>query len=380
MKTSNNNITEQVKKKILSTWKVKEQDIETTFRVIESLTLWEFNSVWKLKIKNEVVNNRSIRNIYKQYLESNFFKPSNTEFEKLRKVENTLLKCFIEDYRFIETSPIVPIGLNYLLWWIDINKSMINLNNSESISELTILLTLECAKTLKENKLKNQFSSNHASFARLIRNQTFKNDYYLPHFKVFWWSSIYKWVDTRNQVNKQLLSIINKSIKHLNQLKELWFDIAKIDIEFWHTSLLYDLVKKTAKSEKPVEYIHQFRKSNSDNEILDELNVWLPNFITNSNELSKHWLKKYSNIFSDIEENVIHKLDFEIPYVFNLSRLWWVWHYNWIVFTIFVTDSDWNRFDIVDWGMTDWGKDIICDNKVKTIVFAIWTELLSKNF
>lgn len=373
----NDDTIEIIKKKLLSSWKLDQVELDTALRVVQLLTLWEFNSLWKAKTKTSIWGiNPS--DIFQDYSRNKLFSPANGNFLKLKRVEDLMIETFQNDYDLMEVSPIVPIWLNRILWWIDSNKSIVTLNNAELLSEITILLALECSRRAKESWV-SDININIASVARLIRNQTSEKDYYLPHFKIFWWTTVIKWVNTRDKIDERISIILCGVLKFLKLLQREWLDIQEIEIEFWNSHLLHKIIHEKWGYSNPIESVYEYKKTWRNN-IMSDLQLWIPNILNTAAEFWDFWLDKYWKIFNEVEKSIIDKMDDPVRFYYNIWRLWWIGHYDGLMFTIFIKDSQWNRYDIMDWWMTDWWERLLADKKVKTVVFAVWTELLANNF
>lgn len=366
----------KVFKRLENQWLNKEE-LKKIFNFIEKIPKTDsFNFLRYIALKN-VLEKINHSDILKNYIENNQLRwKNNINVLKTRKVEDIFLGIFLKNkYDFLELSPLNPLWTANLIWKSFPNKTIITWSNKELQVDPTYTLTLEWARKIKEW----QEEVSLCTLWKSIRNQTFSNPLYYPYFTTWSWIKILSKDTSLKKFDEEIAKTINENISFLQELREKWFWIEKINLQLSDWMILYKILKdKLNLSNSQVEnLVYNYRKK-----------YW--NWCS-SNILTDLWIDEKSRFsLSEIEKssfykkfkNILDNLDIKNIDVINIdfSRLTWLWHYNGTIFTLFIEWNDWIKTDIIDWWSVNWINELLNTKWYKQVVFWAWTELIWNNF
>lgn len=380
-----NSLTEQViedfRKKLISRLKTSgktEKSITDLFEFFESIPSTDLYNFLRFFTMKTILDSISYWTLLQNYNNNSFVKPKqNIDIKKMRKVEDYFIDWFLDwTYEYLQISPLKPLWSSYIIWKNSPNKVITTWFNSELINDPTYSLTLEWVNRLKKW---NEDNISLFTISTSIRNQKFSNPLYLPYFKTWSWVKICKKWTTNEDFDKLIAETINNNLIFLKKLKENWFNIWKINIQLSHWMILYKILKeKFWLNNKEVEkrvynYRNEYWNWFSSN-ILQDLNIdGKYKFWINDIEESKYYIF-FKNLINNLDMSLISNIEIDF------SRLAWVGHYNWTMFTIFVEWDNWIYTDISDWWSVNWANELLQTKWLKQVVFWTGIELLWKNF
>lgn len=120
-----------------------------------------------------------------------FFGTSIIPQDELHDFARVCHKAVVADFEVVQTSPIVPLGLNAVLSKVSQNNILSSIRGSEVVSDITSQLALECAFRRKRmsagvDQAGVQGVVNLCTSGRVLRLQPFdKTKGYMQHFNLF---------------------------------------------------------------------------------------------------------------------------------------------------------------------------------------------------
>ena len=361
-----------LKKRLVSVLETKET--ENVLNILNKLSFTNLFALLKFVLISKITWDLSKKDIVRKS-DSLFTKPKYVDILKLRNLEDKMLIEFLNNwFQYIEISPLKPLWTSYIVWKNNPAKVIHTTNWFELMNDPTYSLTLELVRKIRNNR--NFEKEALITLSTSIRNQKFNNPMYLPYFKTISGSLVLPKKSKLKDLDGEISKIINLNIKFLNSLKQKG-EISKITLQLSNGKILYEILKDELELSDvdAKELVYNYRKKYWNwftSKIFENLGISIDYKFNISNIKNSKYHKYFDNILKYIDSSLLSEVEIDF------SRLAWIWHYNWTIFTLFISDNYWNTTDIVDGGSVNWINDLLSTKWYKQIVFGLWIELLSK--
>ncbi len=168
------------KNKIIEKINQKLNDSNIIQKITDNLSFSELQSLL-MELINTKRKELSINEIFNQYKNDVYVRPSSIDARKIFNIEKILYNILPEKFDAIELSPVSPLGCCSQITDISQNRIISTIRKSEVCSDPTNLLALEASKRRKENNEIVRIAANH----RVIRSEKILTKDTFPHFKIF---------------------------------------------------------------------------------------------------------------------------------------------------------------------------------------------------
>jgi len=312
---------------------------------------------------------------------------SSIEQKNLYKFALTCHEAVQPSFEAVQTSPIVPFGLNSVLSMVSQNNILPSIRGSEVVADLTSQLALECALRRKQNIARKDDSVvNVSTSGRVLRLQPFdKNKGYMQHFNLFALCSSGPHIPacggfvfpTLQKHIEMLMNAISALYKEGYKSSHITVKIS--DMRF--LDQLIDVIKL------PREDI--LRNSlNDDFDLFAKYQVQFPKEVESADDLKSEMFRDINvtdrvRYFQRIEQGIMKPLRAISPgvrFCFDFNRKSGLGYYPHLCFHIFATNQTGSVIQVADGGAVDWSAKLLNNNREAMIVSGIGTELMQKLF
>jgi hypothetical protein len=121
------------------------------------------------------------------YEKNRFVRPSTVSPLKLVEWQRTAFASLPDDFQMLELSPVAPLGTSAIFGFVDQNRVLATIRNTEVVSDATNVLALECAvqrRQLVRANPKSKVPVHLAASHRFLRTQHYQNPAALAHFSM----------------------------------------------------------------------------------------------------------------------------------------------------------------------------------------------------
>jgi len=270
-----------------------------------------------LEIYNKRAKNLKPADVFRQYMENRFVKPSPIEGEKYVKFDNMAFGLLPDDFETIELAPVAPLGVCSVIAPMNQNNVVSTIRNTEVCSDNTNVMAMECITRRRSNFKKN---ITLCSSFRVLRGQKFSEPATFAHFRV--------------------LSLCTSGRDRGN----FGFEILSV-------------------SEHVQYYLNLIAHAQNNGYRTGPIHVVLSAFDTGR--------------LSDVEEKILQPLvqkNSQTHFRIDQNRTQARGYYNSVVFQIYVHDTSGRNFLIVDGGLTDWTQQLLSSKKERLLISGFGSE------
>ncbi|PJA46444.1 hypothetical protein CO173_01620 [Candidatus Uhrbacteria bacterium CG_4_9_14_3_um_filter_41_35] len=290
-------------------------------------------------------------------------------------------------FESVQTSPVVPFGLNSGITKVSQNNVLSSLRGLEVVSDLTSQLALECALRRKHDIVHGiNDTINLTTSGHVLRLQPFDKDRgYTQHFNLFALCS-----GGRHLVSKGgfVIPALNKHISALldvmSALHKAGHIFSNITVKVSDMRFLDQLITATNLPRKNI-----LRNSlNDDFDMFAEYEVKFPKEVESADELeptmfTENGLIDEVRYLSYIERSILTPLRATytgIRFCFDFNRKSGLGYYPNLCFHIFATNKEGNVVQVADGGAVDWSAKLLSNKKEAMVISGIGSELTQKMF
>ena len=263
--------------------------------------------------------------ILKEFRENRFLKPSEISQAAFNRIDRLAYRILGNDFSPIELSPVAPFGSCSSVTNLSQNLVISTIRHSEVLADPTNAMAIEASirrKALLEKDPKSVQEINLCSSHRLIRAQSFGNEKFTAHFRVF------------------ALVTAGKDTGHFR------FEISQLEE---HIRFYLELCKQLG--------------------ILEDSELRISDFSG-----------KFDQSLLDPGLNHLKTSYPEVEIIWDNERTEARHYYNPVAFRIRFHDNEGNEWDLADGGSNDWTQIYLNNKKERLLSSAIGTELLLKVF
>jgi len=284
--------------------------------LVDKLSPTDLQSLLLEIYRRRVKNLRPI-NVYRQYRENRFVKPSLIAAEKYTAFDAFAFRSLPDDFETIELSPVAPLGCCSAIASVNQNNIISTIRNTEVCSDNTNVMALECVQRRRQNP---EETVKLCSSFRVLRAQKFSEPAAFAHFRVL--SLCTAGRDTGN----------------------FGFEIESITE---HVQYYLDLIDSSQKSGYQTGKIHVVMSAFD----VDQLSAV-------EQKIIKPLIKKNSKIIFNIDQNRTEARGYYVS----------------VVFQIYVSDKKGAQFLLVDGGLTDWTQQLLSSKKERLLISGFGSE------
>ena len=344
-----------------------------------------------LKAYENITSRFSVKDILKQHEDSRFTQPCDITQRELLGFDCAAYRIIPEEFESMELSPVNPLGVNRILAKIDQKNVLSTIRNTEVNADVTIALSLECAKKRKELLQSNSKSLEEVNLCtshRSIRLQEFpKNSGFTSHFKIFAACTAARDIGDEEFESRNLIKHIGFYLNLFKALNQQGYSVSEVSVFLSDVRITERIIELLEIDREELIRDNQTNEFKPKFKPLERHNVDLPEKIARIEELGKfvkgYRIEESVEFLKRIQDKAISNLKAEYPKVnfgFNLHRVNGIGYYENLCFSIKAKNKEGVTFSLVDGGLTDWTQRILRNGKERLFISGIGSELFCRNF
>ena len=344
-----------------------------------------------LKAYENITSRFSVKDILKQHEDSRFTQPCDITQRELLGFDCAAYRIIPEEFESMELSPVNPLGVNRILAKIDQKNVLSTIRNTEVNADVTIALSLECAKKRKELLQSNSKSLEEVNLCtshRSIRLQEFpKNSGFTSHFKIFAACTAARDIGDEEFESRNLIKHIGFYLNLFKALNQQGYSVSEVSVFLSDVRITERIIELLEIDREELIRDNQTNEFKPKFKPLERHNVDLPEKIARIEELGKfvkgYRIEESVEFLKRIQDKAISNLKAEYPEVnfgFNLHRVNGIGYYENLCFSIKAKNKEGATFFLVDGGLTDWTQRILRNGKERLFISGIGSELFCRNF
>ena len=344
-----------------------------------------------LKAYENITSRFNIKDILKQHEGSRFTQPCDITQRELLGFDCAAYRVIPKEFESTELSPVNPLGVNRILAKIDQKNILSTIRNTEVNADVTIALSLECAKKREELLRGNPKSLKEVSLCtshRSIRLQEFpKNSGFTSHFKIFAACTAARDIGDEEFESGNLVKHIGFYLDLFKALNQRGYSVSEVSVflsDVRITERIIELLKidreELIRDNQTNEFKPRFKP-------FGRYSVDLPEKIARIEELDRftneYGIGESVEFLKRIQDKAISKLKAEYPKVnfgFNQHRVNGIGYYENLCFSVKAKNKKGIEFSLVDGGSTNWTQKILRNGKERLFISGIGSELFCRNF
>ena len=309
---------------------------------------------------------------------------SEADAEQLLDLVNNFVEQLKGRYKFVELSPLTPIGGSSVLNKINSNTILQTIKGSEVVADASIILALEAASQISEfADKKDPTTVNLATSMREVRLQRFAEPHFSSHYSSFTIATAGRDTGRSSFEKEQVKNHIEYWLECLGRLKDSGYAIKEISVNISDIGLIDLLVQNGVLNRD--ELLKKVRQPSS--MLFKEKGINIPDRPASLSDftpgLDIESLSKNFAVLKRFEKDELSVLKEKFPdvkFAFNLSRIGGIGYFNGLCFKIKAKNAAGEEISLIDGGCSDWTQKLLSDNKERFIGSGIGSEVLVNKF
>mgnify|MGYP001563499739 CR=1 FL=1 len=309
---------------------------------------------------------------------------SEVDAEKLLGLVNNFVEQLKGRYKFVELSPLMPIGGSSVLNKINPSTILQTIKGTEVVADASIILALEAARMRSESVDRKDLTNvGLATSMREVRLQRFAEPHFSSHYSSFTIATSGRDTGRFNFEKVQVKNHIEYWLDCLRGLKDSSYDIKEISVNISDIGLI-DLLTQSGVLNRD-ELLERIRQPSS--LLFKEKGINIPDRPTSLSDFhpdsSMESLNKNFAVLKRFEKDELSVLREKFPdvkFAFNLSRIGGMGYFNSLCFKIKAKNMAGEEIGLVDGGCSDWTQKLLSNSKERFIGSGIGSEVLVNKF
>jgi hypothetical protein len=293
-----------------------------------------------------------------------------------------------DTYRGVEFSPTGPFGTNAALTQLSQDMVPTTIRNSEVVSDPTVMLALEAARSRKDLLSVNKQDAtriNLCTSSRVLRLQPFDPKFgYMQHFRVLAVTTAGHNDNFNRFLSESATEHISIFLNFIDGLNANGYSINDVVVYLSNIKIIENVVKSSHSD--PTNIRRNTQTVGFDP--LKELGVGLPavaepDAVIDQELLTKYGIERSWRFLKKTGETVLQPLLSNHPTVkfgFDVGRHAGIGYYPNFCFHIYGTNDDGLRLQLADGGLTDWTKLLLNNDRELFMASGFGSELINKMF